>query len=49
MVVSIGVTVGTFVGVPILSRIPESTYRRLVGGLLLVLGVSLFAAAANKL
>jgi uncharacterized protein len=49
MVVSIGVTVGTFAGVPILSRIPESTYRRLVGGLLLVLGVSLFAAAANKL
>lgn len=42
---SIGVTIGTFVGVPILGRIPEYSYRRLVGGLLLVLGVSLFATA----
>jgi uncharacterized membrane protein YfcA len=42
---SVGVTIGTFLGVPVLGRIPESTYRRLVGGLLLLLGVSLFAAA----
>jgi uncharacterized protein len=42
---SLGVTIGTFLGVPVLGRIPESTYRRLVGGLLLLLGLSLFAAA----
>ena len=48
IVLSIGVTVGTFVGVPILSRIPESIYRRLVGGLLLLLGISLFAAALRS-
>ena len=45
IVASVGVVIGTFLGVPVLSRIPESTYRRLVGGLLLVLGISLFAAA----
>jgi uncharacterized membrane protein YfcA len=45
VVVSIGVTIGTFVGVPLLGRIPESTYRRMVGGLLFVLGFSLLAAA----
>jgi uncharacterized membrane protein YfcA len=44
IVASVGVTIGTFVGVPVLGRIPESAYRRLVGGLLLLLGVSLFAA-----
>jgi uncharacterized protein len=43
IVASVGVTIGTFLGVPVLSRIPESTYRRLVGGLLLILGMSLFA------
>jgi uncharacterized protein len=42
-----GVTIGTFLGVPILSGIPESTYRRLVGGLLLLLGLSLVVAAAR--
>jgi uncharacterized membrane protein YfcA len=42
---SAGVVAGTFIGVPILGRIREQTYRRLVGGLLLVLGISLFAAA----
>jgi len=42
LVVAAGVTVGTFVGVPILGRIPESTYRRLVGALLVVLGITLF-------
>jgi uncharacterized membrane protein YfcA len=46
IVASIGVTIGTFVGVPVLGRIPESTYRRLVGGLLVLLGLSLFVAAA---
>ena len=43
---SVGVTIGTFLGVPVLSRIPESRYRRLVGALLLLLGLSLFAAWA---
>jgi uncharacterized membrane protein YfcA len=41
---SIGVVVGTVIGVPVLGRIPESKYRRLVGLLLLILGVSLVAA-----
>ena len=45
ILVSIGVTVGTFVGVPILGRIPQSMYRRLVGGLLLLLGIGLFVAS----
>jgi uncharacterized membrane protein YfcA len=44
VVISLGVTVGTFLGVPLLSRIPGSLYRRLVGGLLLLLGISLFVA-----
>jgi uncharacterized membrane protein YfcA len=47
VVASIGVTLGTFVGVPFLRRIPDSTYRRLIGGLLLVLGVSLLVGAAR--
>jgi uncharacterized protein len=42
LVVAVGVTVGTFIGVPILGRIPESAYRRLVGALLVVLGIGLF-------
>jgi uncharacterized membrane protein YfcA len=45
MIASLGVTIGTFIGVPILSRIPEATYRRLVGVLLIVLGISLLAAS----
>lgn len=45
VVASAGVAIGTFVGVPVLSRIPESMYRRMVGGLLLALGCSLAAAA----
>ena len=43
---SIGVTIGTFLGVPMLGRIPPATYRRLLGGLLVLLGVALFVAAA---
>ena len=42
---SVGVTIGTFLGVPVLSRLPETIYRRLLGGLLVLLGVALFAAA----
>ena len=42
---SAGSLVGTFIGVPILSRIPEAHYRMIVGGLLVLLGVALLAAA----
>jgi uncharacterized membrane protein YfcA len=42
---TIGVTIGTFIGVPLLSRIPEPIYRRLIGLLLLLLGIGLFALA----
>ena len=45
LVMSAGVTLGTFIGVPILGRIPESVYRRLVGALLVALGVSLAVLA----
>jgi uncharacterized membrane protein YfcA len=38
-----GVTIGTLIGVPLLRHIPESAYRRLVGALLLALGIGLFA------
>jgi uncharacterized membrane protein YfcA len=43
VVLAAGVTLGTFAGVPILSRIPDGVYRRLIGGLLVALGVSLLA------
>jgi uncharacterized membrane protein YfcA len=45
LLLSIGVTAGTFVGVPILGRIPEPAYRRLVGALLVALGISLAVLA----
>ncbi len=45
IVASIGVTVGTLLGVPVLGLIPQAIYRRLVGGLLVLLGISLFIAA----
>jgi uncharacterized protein len=45
LVASLGVILGTFLGVPVLTRIPEATYRRILGGLLLVLSSTLFAAA----
>jgi uncharacterized membrane protein YfcA len=44
---SVGVTIGTFVGVPVLRRIREETYRRLVGALLVLLGVSLGVATVT--
>lgn len=40
-----GVVLGTFLGVPVLSRIPPSLYRQIVGGLLVALGLSLAIAA----
>ncbi len=45
VVASLGVVLGTLIGVPVLRRIPEPIYRRLIGGLLVLLGVGLFAAA----
>jgi hypothetical protein len=39
------VAVGTFVGVPVLGRVPRGLYRQIVGALLVVLGVSLAIAA----
>jgi uncharacterized membrane protein YfcA len=41
---SAGAILGTFIGVPVLGRIPEAIYRRLLGALLLLLGLTLFAA-----
>lgn len=41
---SAGALAGTFIGVPILSRIPEAHYRMIVGGLLVLLGMALLAA-----
>jgi hypothetical protein len=43
LVLVAGVTIGTFVGVPVLSRVPVGLYRRLVGGLLLLVGLSLLS------
>jgi uncharacterized membrane protein YfcA len=45
IVASVAAAIGTWIGVPLLRRIPESAYRRLVGTLLLLLGLSLFALA----
>jgi uncharacterized membrane protein YfcA len=42
---TLGVVVGTLVGVPLLSRIPAKLYRQIVGGLLVALGISLAIAA----
>jgi len=38
--------VGTFLGVPLLSRIPPAVYRQIVGGLLVALGIALALALA---
>jgi uncharacterized protein len=45
LAISVGVTIGTFLGVPVLARIPAGIYRRLVGGLLVLLGLSLILVA----
>lgn len=42
---SIGASIGTLLGVPMLSRIPPRTYHRLLGVLLVLVGLALFAAA----
>lgn len=40
-----GVVLGTFLGVPVLGRVPPSLYRQMVGFLLVALGISLGIAA----
>jgi len=44
---SLGTTVGTLLGVSLLSRIPPSMYHRLLGALLMFLGFALFTAAVS--
>lgn len=46
---TIGVTIGTFVGVPLLRRIPDEAYRRIVGLLLLLLGIGLFVGGLTAM
>lgn len=43
IVAAIGVTIGTFLGVPVLGRVRATTYRRMVGLLLVLLGAGLLA------
>jgi uncharacterized membrane protein YfcA len=42
---SAGVVAGTFVGVPVLRRVSENTYRQVIGGLLVLLGAALIVMA----
>ena len=42
---SAGVVIGTFIGVPVLRRLPEHVYRPMVGLLLVLLGASLVITA----
>jgi uncharacterized membrane protein YfcA len=42
---SVGATIGTLLGVPMLSRIPPRRYHRILGILLVLLGSALFVAA----
>lgn len=48
LIATAGVTIGTFIGVPLLSRIPAAAYRTLVGVLLLLLGSGLLALGAGR-
>jgi uncharacterized protein len=43
---TVAVVIGTLVGVPILRRLPERTFRGALASLLVVLGIGLIAAAA---
>ena len=49
LVILVGVTIGTFLGVPILSRIPATQYRRILGALLCALGALLLFLAAARI
>jgi uncharacterized membrane protein YfcA len=42
---TVGVVIGTFIGVPALSHVPAHLYRQMVGGLLVALGLSLAIVA----
>jgi uncharacterized protein len=46
-ILSVGVVVGTFFGAPILRRLPERAFRRLVAVVLIVVGVLLLAGSAG--
>src|SRR5262245_36189348 len=45
VVATIGVVIGTLIGVPALGRIPASAYRRMLGSLLVLLGLWLLVTA----
>jgi uncharacterized membrane protein YfcA len=47
-VATVGVLAGTLAGERVLRRLPEPVFRRLVGGLILALGVLMFVEAAMK-
>ena len=44
-VLSVGVLVGTVLGAPVLRRIPETDFRRLLAALLVVLGLGVIVGA----
>jgi uncharacterized membrane protein YfcA len=46
-ILSVGVVVGTFFGAPILRRLPERTFRRLVAVVLIGVGLLLLAGSAG--
>ena len=48
VIATIGVVIGTLVGVPALGRVPASAYRRVLGSLLILLGLWLLAAAVRR-
>lgn len=48
LVAAAGATVGTFVGVPVLSRIPVGAYRRIIGAMLVLLGAGLLLTALTR-
>jgi uncharacterized membrane protein YfcA len=43
VLLTIGVLVGTVLGAPVLRRLPQETFRRLLAGLLIALGIALIA------
>jgi uncharacterized protein len=45
-ILGVGVVVGTFFGAPLLRRLPERVFRRLVGGVLILVGILLLAGNA---
>jgi uncharacterized protein len=45
-VLTVGVLIGTVIGVPILRRLPERTFRGALAGLLVLLGIGLIASVA---